>query len=170
MRTAILGLSSVGLVHGIKAWVLQSLHTPAGAPGWRHLSLPIELIPVQDLLRGWDCFSCSDFVIPEPETVPRTDQIPGPVTDDPMMPEMRIQLAGFIDQGLNTLYCFFDKENNRWLRLSCGTSDQGSGFMLEESPAGPLLVDVKNAARYLVDRQLCRLIRTDVLEGADEIE
>jgi len=170
MRTAILGLSSVGLLHGIKALVIQSIHTQASVSGWRHLSLPIELLPMQDLLRGWDYFSCNDFVIHDPETVAMADHIHSLVTDDPRLPEMRIQLAGFIDQGLNTLYCFFDTENNRWLRLSCGSSDQRSGFMIEESPAGPLLVDVNNAARYLIDRQLCRLILTDVREDADEVE
>ena len=118
------------------------------------------MAPLDDLLYGWERLSCgeqTDEPVPDQSTV----SIPDDVVTDPNVWEYRLQLSGYLDRGADSLYCFFDAENKRWFRLSCGQYDSASGVKLEHTPAGPLVVDTCYARTYLIDSTGDRLIRLD---------
>lgn len=91
----------------------------------------------------------------------------GATAGHPVM-EFRLRLFGVLDEGVDAVYCFFDTESKRWIRLSCGDQDSVSGIAVVASASGPLVVDTLNSVRYLIDLQQNHMNRIDRLEELNE--
>jgi hypothetical protein len=74
-----------------------------------------------------------------------------PPQDDPEGLESRLRLHGYVGEGPERLYCFFDTLGERWFRISAGAVDRDAGIALEVVPsAGLRLVDLESGAHYII--------------------
>lgn len=146
---------------GPPAWAfLGMLQRPAltlpPKDGIAVLTLPPPRLPNREPVAAW---ALLDAAVESPSiaVAPEPLRPPGPSAAEllpdagPQGLESRLRLHGYVGEGPERLYCFFDTRGDRWFRISAGTVDPDAGISLEVVPsAGLRLVDLESGDHYVI--------------------
>lgn len=141
-------------------WNLHGLgiaeETPAGyGLGW--LALPAGTSGRPAAAVDWKTLQRRELFLTE-SPVARVESVkkgPVPVARPPASEgkPFRIRVHGYLGEGLDKVYLFFDTSKERWFRLMAGEADREAGVALRLSGvAGAVkLVDLDGGREYVLD-------------------
>jgi hypothetical protein len=157
-------VSLVGLMYGGSVLISGGESKVPPEYGYRSLSLPHTLGVSHDWLAGWEGFDCEDSPVEKSTELSDMSEFIDPDVRNPEVSEFRIRLFGYLGESPEVMYCFFDTENDRWVRLLNGETDEDSQISLVDSLAGPIVLDLSDGNSYTVNRKLHQLIPVTNLE------
>ena len=157
-------VSLIGLIYGGSVLIPGEESKVPSEYGFRSLSLPRTLGVAPDWLAGWEGFDCTDSPMKELIELPDLSDFVDPDNENPEVSEFRIRLFGYLGESPEVMYCFFDTDNNRWVRLLNGETDEDSQISLVDSSVGPILMDLSDGHSYTINRELHQLIPVKNLE------
>lgn len=159
-------VSLIGLMYGGGVLILREPELPSEY-GYRSLSLPLTLGVTPDWLAGWEGFDCEDSPMKDSIGLSDVPDSVDPDIEEPEESEFRMRLYGYLGESPDVMYCFFDTDKNRWVRLLNGETDKNSQISLVDSSAGPILLDLSDGNSYTISRELHQLIPVNNLEDVD---
>ncbi len=157
-------VSLIGLMYGGSVLISGGESKVPSEYGYPSLSLPRTLGVSHDWLAGWEGFDCEDSPMKESIELSDVVEFIDPDIENPEVSEFRIQLFGYLGESPEVMYCFFDTDNNRWVRLLNGETDEDSQISLVDSSTGPIILDLSNGNSYIINRELHKLIPVNNLE------
>ena len=143
---------SISLSVGLPVLLLHEPDPATPPRGIPFLALPAGLGVAPDPLAGWERFPSAPE---DPACGPvASGQEPTRETEKAALPEriLAIELFGHVNEGSREVFCFHDRESNRWFRLSAGETDPETMVtLLGGSGGGPVLLDLLTGHGYRID-------------------